>query len=261
MNDLPLEGKIAVVTGSSSGIGRAIALELAKAGADVGITYHSGKKEGEKVAAEVRDLGRRAFCEKIEVSEAGSVVAYFKAVREELGGVDILVNNAGIDGKRAPVAELAVEDWDQVIGVNLRGSFLCTRVVLAGMLAKKSGVILNVSSVHGVIPWGRQSAYCATKAALEMMTRTLALELQDSGVRAVGLAPGAIQTAINRDVWEDPEQVKDLKKKIPMGRMGEVDEMAKIVRFLVSDEAAYITGTTLTADGGMTAYPSFADGG
>ncbi len=261
MNKADLNGKIAAVTGSSSGIGRAIALELAKAGADVAVSYHSGKEEGEAVAEEIRGMGRRAFCGKLSVGDADSVSSYFHSATEELGNVDILVNNAGIDGATGNVAELAIEDWDKVIAVNLRGPFLCIRTVLPEMISKGSGVILNISSVHEVIPWAGHTVYCATKSALGMITRSLALELQDSGVRVVCLAPGAIRTPINEDVWSDPEKMADLKTKIPMRRIGETEEIAKVARMLVSGDASYITGTTVTVDGGMTAYASFAHGG
>jgi NAD(P)-dependent dehydrogenase (short-subunit alcohol dehydrogenase family) len=175
--------------------------------------------------------------------------------------VDILVNNAGIDGKTSPLAEMEIGDWDEVIELNLRGPFLCTRAVLAGMIARKKGVILNITSVHEVIPWSGHTAYCSAKAGVAMMTRSLAQEMQDSGVRVVALAPGAIRTPINKEVWEDPEKMEDLKTKIPMGRIGEVEEIAKVATMLVSDDASYLTGVTVTVDGGMTTYPSFAHGG
>ena len=249
------------MTGSSSGIGRAIALELARAGADLAISYHSGREEGQAVAEEVREMGRRAFCGKLSVSDEVSVAEYFKRATNDLGAIDILVNNAGIDGTTGNISELAVEDWDKVIAVNLRGPFLCTRLVLPEMISKGGGVVLNISSVHEVIPWAGHTAYCATKSAMGMVTRSLALELQDSGVRVVCLAPGAIRTPINEDVWSDAEKMEDLKKKIPMQRIGEAEEIAKVARLLVSDDASYITGTTVTVDGGMTTYPSFAHGG
>jgi NAD(P)-dependent dehydrogenase (short-subunit alcohol dehydrogenase family) len=129
------------------------------------------------------------------------------------------------------------------------------------MLARGSGVILTISSVHEAIPWAGHAAYCAAKAGVAMLTRTLALEMQDNGVRVVGLAPGAIRTPINIDVWDDPAQMADLLTKIPIGRIGEPEEIADIVRFLVSSEASYLTGVTVTVDGGMSAYPSFAHGG
>lgn len=261
MEKTDLHGKVVAVTGSSSGIGRAIALELARAGADVAISYHSGKENGEAVAEEIRKMGRRAFCGKLSVGDADSVKSYFEAVTSKLGHVEILVNNAGIDGTTGDVSELDVEDWDKVIAVNLRGPFLCIREVLSDMKSKGFGVILNISSVHEVIPWAGHTVYCATKSALGMMARSMALELQDSGVRVVCLAPGAVRTPINEDVWSDPEKMADLKTKIPMGRIGEAEEIAKVARMLVSSDASYITGTTVTVDGGMTAYPSFAHGG
>lgn len=261
MNELPLSGRIAIVTGSDSGIGRAIALALADAGADIAISYRSKLEAGEEVAAQVRTMGRRAICERLDVSETASADHYFEAVNRDLGLPDILVNNAGIDGKTGDVAEIGIEDWDQVFNVNLRGPFLCIRKVLAGMIQRKKGVILNITSVHEVIPWSGHTAYCAAKAGMAMMTRSMALELQDSGVRVVALAPGAIRTPINRDVWEDPQKMADLKTKIPIGRIGEVEEIARIARVLVSDEASYLTGVTVTVDGGMTAYANFSKGG
>lgn len=261
MNALPLHGRIAAVTGSSSGIGLAIALELAEAGADVAISYHSDLESAEEVTKKIRAMGRRVFFDKLSVGDPESVSGYFDAASQELGPVDILVNNAGIDGKTGTMAEIGIEDWDEVIRVNLRGPFLCINKVLPGMISRGKGAILNITSVHEVIPWAGHAAYCSAKAGVAMMTRSLALELQDSGVRVVALAPGAIRTPINRDVWEDPEKMADLKTKIPMGRIGEVEEIARMARVLVSDDASYLTGVTVTVDGGMTAYPSFAQGG
>jgi glucose 1-dehydrogenase len=261
MDTQPLLGRVAAVTGSSSGIGRAIALELAAAGADVAVSYHSDEASANEVVEKIRGLGRRAFPSKLNASEETSVGVWIDATEKELGPVDILVNCAGIDGKTGNVWEIAAEDWDQVIGVNLRGPFLCIRKVLPGMIARGKGAILNITSVHEVIPWGGHSAYCAAKAAMGMMTRSLALELQDSGVRVLALAPGAIRTPINKNVWDDPKAMADLKTKIPLGRIGEPEEIARVARMLVSDDASYMTGVTVTVDGAMTAYPSFAHGG
>ncbi len=261
MNDLPLQGRVAAVTGSSSGIGRAIAIALAEAGADVAISYHSDEEGAQETTAAVREFGRRAVYGALSVGDEASVAEHFDLISKELGEVDILVNNAGIDGKTAKLWELEPDDWDAVMRVNLRGPFLCSRRVLPGMISRGKGVILNITSVHDVIPWGSHIAYCASKAAMAMATRSLALELQDAGVRVVALAPGAVRTPINRDVWEDPEKMADLKKKIPLGRIGEVEEIARVARLLVSDDASYLTGTTVTVDGAMTAYPSFAHGG
>lgn len=261
MNAHSLQGRIAAISGSSGGIGKAIAMALAEAGADIAVSYHSHREEAEEIVAAISAMGRRATCEKLSVGEESSVNSWIAAIQRDLGPVDILVNNAGIDGETGDVAEITAADWDQVIQVNLRGPFLCSRAVLPGMISRKAGVILNITSVHEVIPWAGHTAYCVTKAALGMMTRSMALELQDSGVRVVAVAPGAIRTPINRDVWENPEKMADLKTKIPLGRIGEPEEIARIVRLLVSDDASYLTGTTVTVDGGMTAYPSFAHGG
>lgn len=261
MTASPLSGRVAVVTGSSSGIGRAIAISLAEAGANVAVSFHSDEASAAKVTEEIRALGRKAVSGKLAAGDPESVKAYFDSVKQQLGEVDILVNNAGIDGKTAPISEMALEDWDEVIRVNLRGPFLCSHAVLKGMIARGNGVILNITSVHEVIPWSGHTAYCASKAALAMMTRSMAQEMQGNGVRIVSLAPGAIRTPINREVWEDPEKLADLKTKIPMGRIGEAEEIARVARMLVSDEASYLTGVTVTVDGGMTTYPSFAHGG
>jgi len=256
-----LLGKTAVVTGSSSGIGRAIALVLAQAGADVAVSYHSGRDAAAKVADEIANLGSRVFCAQLNVADPESIERYFAAAQAALGPIDILINNAGIDGPTAPVAEADLAAWDLVQAVNLRGPFLCARTVLPSMIERGSGVILTISSVHETIPWAGHAAYCSAKAGVAMLTRTLALEMQDNGVRVLGLAPGAIRTPINKDVWDDPANMADLKTKIPIGRIGEVEEVANMVRFLVSSEASYLTGVSVTLDGGMSAYPSFAHGG
>lgn len=261
MSPPPLLGRIAVVTGSDSGIGRAIALALAEAGADVAVSYRSKREGAEEVAGLIGAMGRRVFFEQMDVAQPDSIASYFASVSRELGPPDILVNNAGIDGKTGDVAEIGIEDWDQVIQVNLRGPFLCIRQVLPGMIQRGKGVVLNITSVHEVIPWAGHTAYCSAKAGVAMMTRSLALELRDSGVRVVALAPGAIRTPINRDVWEDPVKMADLKTKIPIGRIGEAEEIAKVARMLVSDDASYLTGTTVTVDGAMTAYANFSQGG
>lgn len=261
MNAQPLKGKIAAVTGSDSGIGRAIAIELAGAGADIAISYHSDRDAAQEVTTRITEMGRRAVFDHLDTADPESVKRYFERVSNDLGPPDILVNNAGIDGKTSVIEEMKVEDWDAVISVNLRGPFLCIRQVLPQMLRTGSGCILNISSVHEKIGWAGHTAYCASKAGVSMMTRALALELLDSGVRVVALAPGAIQTPINRNVWEDPKKMSDLNKKIPIGRIGVPEEIASIARVLVSDDASYVTGVTIMADGGMTAYPSFTHGG
>lgn len=256
-----LEGRVAVVTGSDSGIGRAIALELARAGAAVGVTYHRDHDGAAQTAADIKALGRDVVAGPLDVSNEASVKAYFARVGVELGAVDVLVNNAGIDGEYEPLAGVTLDDWDHVMAVNLRGTFLCTQAVLSDMILRRRGVVLNITSVHEMVPWAGHAAYCASKAGVAMMSRSLALELQDVGVRVVCLAPGAIATPINRKVRTDPAAMADLLDKIPLRRVGEVEEIAVMARLLVSDEASYVTGTTFTVDGGMSAYPSFSHGG
>lgn len=256
-----LTGHLAVVTGSSSGIGRSIAITLAQAGAKVAISYHSNAEGGEEVRNVISKMGAHVHCGPLDTSDESSIEEYMDSVRTALGDPTIFINNAGIDGEKTDLDEMPTELWDKIIDTNLKGSFLCIRNVLPNMKAKQRGVILNITSVHDVIPWAGQAPYCAAKAGIAMMTRSLALELQNSGVRVLCLAPGAIRTPINRDVWDDPENLADLHTKIPLQRIGEPEEIARMAAVLVSDLASYMTGVTVTVDGGMTAYPSFADGG
>jgi glucose 1-dehydrogenase len=182
-------------------------------------------------------------------------------VDQAWGGVDVLVNNAGIDGARTAAWDQDPATWRRVLDINLTGAYQCAREALRRMVPARRGVVLNLTSVHERIPWTGYAAYTASKAGLSMLTKTLAQEAAPSGVRVVGLAPGAIQTPINQKVWGDPEQLRDLLSKIPMGRLGTPDEIARMATVLVSDVAGYVTGTTLFVDGGMTLYPSFMRGG
>ena len=195
------------------------------------------------------------------MSDPDDVAALFAMMDERWGGVDALVNNAGIDGERAKIWEGKAADWKKVIDVNLMGTYFGIKEATTRMVPQGAGVILNISSVHEKIPWGGHTAYCAAKAGVGMMVQSLALELADSGVRVLNLAPGAIKTDINKDVWSDPKQLEDLKKKMPVNRMGTVEEVGEMAVMLLSDAASYLTGTTVYLDGGMTCYPSFAAGG
>ncbi|MDF1658805.1 MAG: SDR family oxidoreductase [Verrucomicrobiales bacterium] len=258
---LDLTGKRAFVTGSSGGIGQAIAIALANAGADVVIQYYSDKEGAGKTLAEIGPETRTMVVGG-DVSDPSIVEQWFDQIDSEWGGLDIFVNNAGIDGERQTVTDSVIEDWEGVISINLLGGYYGIRQALKRMVPKKSGVILSVTSVHEKIPWAGQSAYCASKAGISMLTQSLALEVSDQNVRVLCLAPGAIKTDINKDVWTDEEQLDDLHSKIPMNRMGEVDEIGNLAVALVSDQAgSYVTGTTIFADGGMVTYPSFASGG
>ena len=213
------------------------------------------------VVAQLVAKGRRALALHADVSNEADVEAMFTAMDAQWGGIDILVNCAGIDGVRALAQDANMADWRRVIEVNLFGAFDCARHALARMLAPGRGVILNISSVHEVIPWSGYSAYTASKAGLAMMTKTLAQEAAPHGVRVLALGPGAIQTPINQSVWADPAASADLLTKIPLGRMGRTDEIAAMAVVLCSDVASYVTGTTVMVDGGMTDYPEFARGG
>jgi glucose 1-dehydrogenase len=260
MISIDLTGRRALVTGANSGLGRSIALNLAAAGARVGIHYLSDRASAEAVIAEMGpDARAAAFA--ADVSRAEQVEQMFAAVDAAFGGLDILVNNAGLDGERAPCADSSPAEWQKVIAVDLQGPYACTRHALRRMLPQRRGVILQVTSVHEFIPWAGYSAYTSAKAALSMFTKTVAQEVAADGIRVLAIAPGAIKTSINADVWGNPDSLRDLDGKIAMGRPGEPDEIGRVAAFLVSDLASYITGTTLAVDGGMLIYPDFGHGG
>jgi NAD(P)-dependent dehydrogenase (short-subunit alcohol dehydrogenase family) len=258
---IDLTGRRALVTGGNSGIGAAIVDALADAGADVAINYVSDPESAEAGAGRVRAAGVRALTLACDVSDAEAVAEMFVRIDAEWGGLDILVNNAGIDGRAMPGAEADLDAWRKVLEVNLFGSFYCAREALRRMLPQRRGVVLNLSSVHEVIPWSGYSAYTASKAGLAMLTRTLAQEAAPSNVRVLAIAPGAIKTSINKSVWGDPEGLADLDRKIPLGRMGDTAEIARMAVVLVSDLASYATGTTVFVDGGMCDYADFSHGG
>lgn len=257
----PLLGRVALVTGASGGLGSSFARALAAAGADVAVHYRSGGDEAASVAAGVREAGRRAIEVQADLTDASAVAGMFGEIVERLGPVDILVANAGVDGTRGKAWELSAEDWRRTIDINLFGTYHCAREALVGMVPRRTGVICNVTSTHESVPWGGYSAYTASKAAVAMMTKTMALEAAEHGVRLLCLAPGAIKTPINHEVWEDPKQLADLRSKIPMRRMAEPDEIARLLVHLVSDDASYVTGTTIVADGGLMLHAEFLEGG
>ena len=259
--NISLTGRRALVTGANSGIGQAIALALAEAGADVVVNYVTHPEAADAVVAQIAAMGRRALALHADVSNEADVDAMFAAMDAQWGGIDILVNCAGIDGVRALAQDAKMADWRRVIEINLFGAFDCARHALARMLPQGRGVILNISSVHEVIAWSGYSAYTSSKAALGMMTKTLAQEAAPHGVRVLALGPGAIQTPINQSVWADPAMSADLLSKIPLGRMGRTDEIAAMAVVLCSDIASYVTGSTVMVDGAMTDYPEFARGG
>jgi glucose 1-dehydrogenase len=253
-----------LVTGGSSGIGQAIAVRFAEYGANVAINYLRQPEEAagteEQVQAcvhKVRREGVRDVLVQGDVSSEDDVVRMVADTVEGLGGIDVLVNNAGIQISR-PTEELSSDDFDRVLAVNLRGAFMCAREAVRHFLAAgKPGSIVNISSVHQLIPKPGYLGYSASKGGMQNLTRTLALEYAGRGIRVNGIGPGATVTPINRAWIDDPEKRRQVEEHIPMQRAGDADEMAGVTAFLASDDAAYITGQTIFVDGGLTLYPSF----
>jgi len=262
MIPIDLKGRKALITGGDSGLGAATAASLAEAGADVAITYQARPEAAEKIAAAARSHGVEAIAIHLaDVSDPTGVAALFQQMDGEFGGVDILINNAGMDGPRALCADSDPAAWRQVIEVDLLGPYYCAREAVTRMRKRRRGVIINTTSVHEFIPWAGYSAYTAAKAGLSMFSKTLAQEVAIDGIRVIAIAPGAIKTPINANVWQDPKGLADLDAKIPMGRVGEPREIGCTVAFLCSDLAGYVTGVTVAIDGGMLLYPDFRHGG
>jgi glucose 1-dehydrogenase len=259
-----LRGKNVLVTGGTSGIGQAIAVRFAEYGANVAINYLRSPDEArdteEQVhacTARVRQMGVRDVVVGGDVSNEDAVVRMVGEAIDGLGGIDVVVNNAGIQISR-PTEELSSADFDRVLAVNLRGSFLCAREAVRHFLAEgKGGSIVNVSSVHQLIPKPSYLGYSTSKGGMQNLTRTLALEYAGRGIRVNGIGPGATVTPINRAWIDDPVKRAQVEEHIPMQRAGEADEMAGVTCFLASDMAAYITGQTIFVDGGLTLFPSF----
>ncbi len=259
--NIRLDQKRAVVTGGNSGLGEAIALGLASAGVKVAINYVTHPEATESLVHRIRDQHGEAIALQADISDPEAVAQMFGRIDEVWGGIDILINNAGIDGDRAFGWQADIAAWRKVIEVNLFGAFYCSREALKRMVPRKSGVVLSISSVHEQIAWSGYSAYTSSKAAVGMLTKTLAQEAAPHGVRVLAVGPGAIKTPINRSVWSDPQNLKDLLEKIPLKRIGEPEEVARMVVVLVSEVASYVTGRTIFVDGGMTDYPDFGHGG
>jgi glucose 1-dehydrogenase len=258
-----LTGKNVLITGASSGIGKAVAIRFAQEGANVAINYNSGADGAEATRAEAEKASKASghpgnhLTVQGDVADEQQVLRMFAQTLEKLGSLDILVNNAGIQ-KPVPSEELEVRDFDRIIGVNLRGAFLCAREAIRHFLAKKrAGVIVNNSSVHEIIPKPKYLPYSVSKGGLENLTRTLALEYADRNIRVNSVAPGAIVTPINNAWINDPKARAEVESHIPMGRPGTAEEIAGVFAFLASDEASYITGQTLFACGGLTLFPEF----
>ncbi len=259
--EIDLKGKRVLVTGGSGGIGSAIVKLYAAAGAEVCVAYYGDSAAADAIAGQIIEDGGRAFTAQANVADLAEVKVLFEQMDAELGGIDILVNCAGIDGKRELSWKIDPAEFAKVLNINLLGSFYCSQEALKRMLPSHSGVIINVSSVHEEIPWTGHVAYTAAKAGIAMMTQSMSQEVAEHGVRVLSLAPGAIRTPINQDVWDDPKQMKNLNTKIPMNRIGEPEEVAKIALVMASDWASYMTGSSVFVDGGMMNYPSFQKGG
>lgn len=265
-----LEGQIALVTGSSSGIGAAIAIAMGEAGAIVVVNYHSDKslKKAEEVLGKIKAAGSKGGIKQCDISDEDQVKTMFAEILSEYGTIDILVANAGIQ-QDAALLDMTLEQWNKVITTNLTGQFLCAREAARefkkrGIKLERSraaGKIICMSSVHEVIPWAGHVNYAASKGGVKLLMQSMAQELAPHKIRVNSIAPGAIKTRINEDAWDTPEDENKLLKLIPYGRVGVPDDVAKVAVWLASDDSDYVTGTTLFVDGGMTLYPGFEDNG
>jgi glucose 1-dehydrogenase len=264
-----LAGQKAIVTGANSGIGRATALALAQAGADVVVSYLAGEAEAEEVVRAINDLGTgaRAVAVRADVTREADVRALFDRALGAFGTLDILVNNAGVQAG-APLEEMTLADWNHVIDVNLTGQFLCAREAVRVFkrqgvrpaVARAAGKILFISSVHDVIPWGGHVNYAASKGGVMMLMKSIAQEVARHRIRVNSISPGAIATGLTAAALKDRRVAEKVLGLIPARRIGEVEEVARVAVWLASDESDYMTGATLYLDGGMTLYPGFAVG-
>jgi glucose 1-dehydrogenase len=263
-----LAGQSALVTGAGSGIGKAVAIALGEAGANVAINYVVHPEQADEVAQAVRAAGAKAVILQADVSKEAEVQAVFQKAVAEFGRLDIMVNNAGLQVD-SPFADMTLAQWQKVIDVNLTGQFLCAREAVR--LFKKQGVdpsiscaagkILCMSSVHEVIPWAGHVNYASSKGGVMMMMKSLSQEVAQDRIRVNSIAPGAIRTPINTNAWTTPEAYNSLMKLVPYKRIGEPEEIGRAAVWLVSDYSDYVNGTTLFVDGGMTLYPGFEAGG
>ncbi len=250
--NLSLAGKVAIVTGSSRGIGKAIALTFAGAGADVVVCSRDLDGKLGSAADEIRALGQRSLAVPADISQKTAVDNLVKKTVAEFGTIDILVNNAGTI-LRGSVTEHSEEDWDKVLDTNLKGYFLCSRAAAKVMIERKRGNIISTASMRGVVATTGRISYIVSKAGVIMLTRVLALELASYNIRVNAIAPGWIRTDLTDPVWRNPEARKEVDATIPMGRWGTVDEMASVALFLASDASSYVNGHTVLADGGIAA--------
>jgi glucose 1-dehydrogenase len=264
----PLKGQKALVTGANSGIGEGVALALGAAGAAVVVNYVTNPGSAQAVVDKIKGSGSEAMAIRADVSKEEEVLGMFQEMFKTWGTLDILVNNAGLQ-RDAPLAEMTLEQWNYVLGVNLTGMFLCAREAAREMIrrgvrpeiSRAAGKILCMSSVHEKIPWAGHANYAASKGGVMQFMQTLAQELAPHRIRVNSIAPGAIQTPINRNAWETSAALQALLKLVPYGRIGLPEDIGKAVVWLASDDSDYVHGQTLFVDGGMTLYPAFAHGG
>ncbi|GAA4115240.1 SDR family oxidoreductase [Aquimarina addita] len=259
-----------IVTGSSSGIGKAIAESIAKEGANVIINYNKDKQSAEETANNIeqyKDSGKVIVCQ-ADISKEEEVLRLFKTTKNHFGNIDICVPNAGMQND-APLHKMTLEQWNQVIAVNLTGQFLCAKSALQEFLSvgirkgvsRSAGKIIHVSSVHEVIPWAGHANYAASKGAISMLMQSICQGYAPYKIRCNSIAPGATKTDINKDVWKNPDQLEKLMDLIPYKEMAEPEEIGSVASWLASDESEYINGTTIFVDGGMTCYPGFTTNG
>ncbi len=263
-----LSGQSALVTGANSGIGRGVAIALAKEGAQVVINYVTHPEMADEVVNEIKALGGNAMAIMADVSNEASVQQMFQQMFQQYGTIDILVNNAGLQ-KDSPFKDMSLADWQLVLNINLTGQFLCAREAVReflrrGMVPERSkalGKIICMSSVHEVIPWGGHVNYATSKGGVMMLMKSMAQELAPQKIRVNSIGPGAIQTPINRSAWDTPEALNSLLTLIPYNRIGQPEDIGNLAVWLASDDSDYITGTTVFMDGGMTLYPGFSTNG
>ncbi len=264
-----LEGQKALVTGASKGLGAAIAIGFAHAGADVVVNYYSDQAGAEAVAEEIERLGQKAVLVRADVAKEQDVLDMYDALFDALGRIDILVPNSGLQ-LNAPVDEMTLDQWQRVIDVNLTGQFLCAREAIKAFkrqgidrsISHSAGKIIHMSSVHDIIPWERHVNYAASKGGVILLMKSIAMEVAHLRIRVNAVSPGAIRTPMNVEKLTSPELYEDqLLRLIPYKRIGEPDDVAQATVWLASDASDYVNGTTIYVDGGMTLYPGFIGGG
>ncbi len=249
---MKLEGKTALITGGSQGIGQGIAFRLAEEGADIAIDYVGSSQSADATVAQIQKRGRRALAVEADISSVDQIHAMLKQAIDFFGGVDMLINNAGVE-KHASIWEATEHDYDLVLTINLKGAFFASQAFVQHRMAvKKPGKIINISSVHEELPFPHFTSYCASKGGMKMMMRNLSIELAPYGITVNNIAPGAIETPINTALLNDPSKLKALLDNIPLARLGQVSDVAGVAAFLASSDADYITGTTIVVDGGLT---------